>query len=468
VKPLTLRSALTLIYTGILTLLLAGLGFVYYRVLAFHLDRDATADLRKITSGIRGYIRFDDGVPVLAYDRTDPDEAAFVREATRYYEVYDANSGRVLAQSAALKALGARDTMSDAQTSRGRPQIHDIHTSDGRIRIASSVISPGPGAQYLLRVGVPLDSVDGPLSRFRRLLVWSVVVGLLVAALTGRWMARSALAPFVRLAAATRTISVADLHKRLPIRGAGDEIDEVVEAFNDTLARLEHAVNDMRQFSAALAHELRTPLAALRGEAELALLGPRSPEDYRRTFTSQLEEFDKLARLITQLLTLARAEAGEIALARTPVDLGAIAAAVVEQLEPVAQARDVALACERADGCVVNGDPEWLEQLLINLLDNAIKFTPGHGRVAASASRENGAVRLAVRDTGIGIPADAVPHLFERFYRVDPARTPHADGAGLGLALVKWIADRHGSSIAVASEPGAGTTVTVSFPISGN
>src|SRR6185295_15159407 len=234
---------------------------------------------------------------------------------------------------------------------------------------------------------------------------------------------------------------------------------------NETLGRLDQAVGEMKQFSAALAHELRTPLAVLRGKTEFALLHPRTPEEYRRGLTSQLEELDALARLITQILTLARAEAGEIPLAREPVDLSALGAAVVEQLEPVAQAAAVDLACEAPDDVVVTGDRGWLERLLLNLLDNAIKFTPARGRILLRVSRENGAARLEVRDTGVGIAAEALPHLFERFYRVDPARSRHPDGSGLGLALAEWIADRHGATIAVASRPGDGSTFTVRLPL---
>jgi heavy metal sensor kinase len=465
VTRLTLRTTLTMVYTGILALLLTTLGFAYYQVLALHLDLDATDDLEKMTGGMHGYLRFDRGVPALAYDRTDQVEAAFIAEATRYYQVYDANTGHLLVQSPGFDPLGLHYTSSEVQALRSDPRVYDLHTEAGRIRISRSLMSPAPGQAYLLQVGLPLDPMDGALDRFLRLLLWSVPIGLLVAVVTGRWMAGRALAPLARLAAATRAISVADLSQRLPVRGAGDELDEVVDAFNGTLTRLEQAVGEMKQFSAALAHELRTPLAVLRGETELALLQARSPEDYRRRLTDQLEEFDKLTRLINQLLTLARAEAGEIPLARERVDLAALGVTLVEQLEPVAQAGDVHLACEVSGTVVVAGDAGWLERLLLNLLDNAIKFTPSHGRIVVRVRCENGDARVDVSDTGAGIAADALPHLFERFYRVDPARSTRADGAGLGLALARWIADRHDATITVTSRPGEGSTFTVRLPL---
>ena len=272
--------------------------------------------------------------------------SAFIEKATRYYQIYDANDGRLLLQSPALEPLGLHYIPAEVQAFRESPRVYEMRTDQGRLHISSSVITPTPGEAYLLQVGVSLDRADLALERFERLLLLSVPLGLLAVIVAGRWMVGRALAPLVRLAAATRTISVANLQQRLPVRGAGDELDEVSLAFNDLLARQEQAIGEMRQFSAALAHELRTPLAVLRGETELALRRPGPLEEQRRRLTSQLEEFDKLSRLIGRLLTLARAESGEIPIARARVDLAACAVSIVEQLEPVAEARQIALSCE--------------------------------------------------------------------------------------------------------------------------
>jgi heavy metal sensor kinase len=263
------------------------------------------------------------------------------------------------------------------------------------------------------------------------------------------------------MAAATRKIDVAALEQRIALRGANDELDEVAHAFNETLARLQQAIGEMRQFSAAIAHELRTPLAVMRGQTELALMQARTAEDYRRALTDQLEELDRLSRLVSQLLTLARAEAGEIPLAHSPVDLSALASSIVEQLDPVAQAKAVNLAVETSGPAIVLGDAGWLERLLLNLLDNAIKFTPGGGRISVRVTNEATEAVLEVQDTGVGIVPEALPHLFERFFRGDPARSAVSEGAGLGLALVKWIADRHGATVSVDSQPNEGTTFVV-------
>jgi heavy metal sensor kinase len=284
---------------------------------------------------------------------------------------------------------------------------------------------------------------------------------LFAAILAGRWMATVALDPLLRFASAARRIDVTNLQQRLPVRGVHDELDDVAHAFNETLARLEDAVGEMRQFSTALAHELRTPIAALRGEIELAAMEPGAGDAYRRSAASQLEELDKLKRLIDQLLTLARAESGQIPLSRANVDLGALATSVVDEVELVAQAAGLELHCQAADGIVVQGDAEWLERLLLNLLDNAFKFTPRGGRVLVRVSADEGQARLDVTDTGIGMPPEVVSRVFERFYRADPARSSSAQGVGLGLSLVKWIADRHDGAVQASSGPGGGSTFSV-------
>ena len=463
-KPLTLRTRLTLLHAGVLTLLFVALGFAYYQAFARQLDIDADARLSEITSGVHGYLQFRDGMPVLDYDQDDPTQVAFIEEATRYYQVYDLKTGRLLVQSPALEPAGLQYTPTEVRAFASQPRVQEVQTDRRRIRFSNSLISPGDGETYLLQVGVALDQMTAALDRFLGLLFWSVPAAILVAAFTSRWFAGRALVPLARLATATRTIDVADLRHRLPLRGAHDELDQVAQAFNDVLARLEHAVSEMKQFSTAIAHELRTPLAALRGETELALIQARSPDEHRRGLENQLETLDRLARLISQLLTLARAEAGDIPLARDTVDLAALAGTIVEQLEPVAQARNITLVCEAPPHVSIIGDAGWMERLLLNLLDNALKFTPERGRIVVRVVPEAESIRLDVDDTGTGVSPDLLPHLFERFYRSEPGPAAHAGGVGLGLRLVKWIADRHNATIDVVSRPGHGSTFTLKFP----
>jgi heavy metal sensor kinase len=345
------------------------------------------------------------------------------------------------------------------------PGVEDLQTDRGRLRMQSSLIRTVPGETYLLQVGEPLDRLDRAIARFDRQLLWWLGAGLVIAGLVGHWMAGRALGSLSRLARTMRTIDITNLQQRVAVRGAQDELDEVAHAFNLALERVEHAVGEMRQFSAALAHELRTPLAVLRGETELALTQALPPEKLREKLAIQLDEFDRLTRLVNQILTLARAEAGEIALAKEPVDLAALSVSIADQLETVAGARGVGLTCEASGSVMVTGDAGWLERLLLLLLDNAIKFTPAGGHISLRLSGANGTARLDVSDTGAGIPPESLPRIFEPFYRGDPARSRDTEGAGLGLALARWIVDHHGGTVGVTSRLAEGSTFTVRLPL---
>jgi heavy metal sensor kinase len=420
--------------------------------------------VKELTDGLHGYLRFDSDLPRVEHNTEDGDQAAFVQEATRYLRMYDVGTGRLLFQSTGIASMGLLLTPEQVRANRAHLRPFDVATQYGRVRIANSAIRDRLGREYLVQVGVSLNTMDAALRRYRDLLLWLLPAALLVSVAVSWWLAAFALRPLTVLAADAREIDVRTLERRVPTRGVQDELEDVATAFNDTLGRLEHSVGEMRQFSAALAHELRTPLAALRGEIELALRQSSRNADEQSRLASQIEELDRLARLIDQILTLARAESGQIRLTFAPVDVGALAASLVEQLEPVAQARTIDLRCERNGTVMVKGDAGWLQRLLLNLLDNAIKFTREGGQVVLRVSHEAGRARIDVRDTGIGMPPDVMPHVFERFFQADPARSSVNDGAGVGLSLVKWIVDRHEGTISVNSRVGEGSTFTVRLP----
>ena len=461
---LRFQTRLILFSTVTFAVLLTVLSFVSYRLLARQLDRDATADLIELTNGLHGYLRFERGLPLIAFDEKDADQVAFVHDATRYYQIYDGADGSLLVESQGFEPLGLHFTPDEVRGFLHDPRTYDIQTAYGRLRISNSPISPSSGRRYLLQVGTSLHPMDDALSLYVHLMLWCALPSLLVVVLAGWWMSRTAVAPLTALAVEARRVSIGTLDRRLSTRGAGDQLDAVATAFNETLARLESAVGEMRQFSSALAHELRTPLTALRGEIELALLRSQTDSERRTSATSQIEEIDKLTRLINQLLTLARAESGQIPLAHESVDLSALAAEVTEQLEPVAHVKALQMQCVADQRVTVTGDHGWLERCLLNLLDNAIKYTPPGGRVSVRVSRDGDHARVEVCDTGVGMSPDVVQHIFERFYRVDPARSSAVEGSGLGLSLVKWIVDRHEGRIQVRSGPGNGSTFAIWLP----
>ena len=463
-RPLTLRIKLTLFYSITVSVLLTGFALIYYRALSIGLNRDLTQEVIDRTSGLRGYLRFEEGLPAFAYDPNDPDEASFISTATRYYQVYEIRSGTLLAESDGLRASGVQYSPQDlARYAQGAPTLIDLQTDQGKLRLRNEAV-PAEGDTYLLVVGASMETMEDTLNSFLKALAWLIPSGVLLAGIASWFMAGKALQPVAALGKAASEIAVSSLDRRLPVRGTSDELDQLAAEFNDTLSRLEKAVAEMKQFTASISHELRTPLAVLRGEAEVALMQANSTEQYRRVLASQLEEFEKLSRMINQLLTLARAESGEVAIAHEPVNMSSMTRSLAEQLEPVAASKDISLSCACEPDVILPGDASWVERIILNLADNAIKFTPPGGHVWINVSSGRGSAILEVADDGIGIAPEAVPHVFERFYRADPSRANRADGAGLGLSLVKWAVDQHHGTIHLESVPAGGTHVTVELP----
>jgi len=418
--------------------------------------------LGELAAGLRGYVVVDQGTARLQYHPQDPEEASFVGRATRYLQLYDLATGRLLLQSRALErehlVLGARELAAHAAGG-----FDDVVAGGSVLRLHDVWLQDAHGRAYLLRVGLSLDAAAAVLNHFLAMLLVAVPAGVGASALGGWLMARLALRPIERVRAAAEDIGISRLDRRLPLRGTGDEIDRLAAAFNATFDRLSEAVARMRHFAAAISHELRTPLLVLRGEAEVALRHGASAGECREVLASQLEEFERLTRLINQFLTLALADAGEIPLDRRSVDLGALVRRLVADLEPLAEQRGLRLSAETRDELRVCGDDQWLERLVLNLLDNALRYTLAGGSVRAAVFRDGPRAALEVADTGIGIPADALPHVFERFYRA--GRPGRREGAGIGLALVRWIADAHGGTVAVASQAGVGSRFRVTLPL---
>lgn len=461
---LTLRARLAAISTIVFGVLVAALSVGSYVILARTMDAELTARLVELTDGLHGYLRFEPDAATVEFDAADDDQATFVHEATRYYQVYDAKDGRLLAQSSGFAPLGLELTPAEVHAYLETPAAFDITTEYGRLRISNDVGTSSGERRYLLQVGISLVPMDQALKHYRDLLVWRVSPALLVAVLAYWWFSALALRPLSQLAASVREIDVTSLDRRLPVRGAHDELDYVATAFNDALARLEQAVADMRQFSAAMAHELRTPLASLRGGIELSLRDRGKSETEQIALASQIEDIDRLTRLVDRILTLARAESGQIRLTMVPLDVGELAATLVDQIEPIAAARSIDLRCERTKA-IVNGDAAWLQQMLLNLLDNALKYTNANGVVNVRVSTDGAAARIEVQDTGIGLSPDDTRQVFERFFRADRARSSASEGVGLGLSLVQWIAAQHRGSVTVDSRVGEGSTFTVILPI---
>lgn len=315
----------------------------------------------------------------------------------------------------------------------------------------------------VLQVARDEQETELALRQLVTLMAIAIPTTLVLAVAGGLFLAARALDPIDRITRTAAQISAESLERRLGLPGQ-DEVGRLAATFDRMLDRLEAAFQRQRQFTADASHERRTPLTLLTSTADVALERPRSAAAYREVIASMREDARRMNQLLGELLTLARADAGQELIDRESLDLATLASEIVLVLQPLAQSRAVQLVSLAPASVTIVGDQTRLTQLLTNLVDNGLKYTSPGGTVTVSVERESDQAVLRVADTGSGIADEHLPHLFERFYRVDKARSRAEGGAGLGLAICQWIVQVHGGDITVASELGRGTTFTVRLP----
>jgi heavy metal sensor kinase len=321
------------------------------------------------------------------------------------------------------------------------------------LRDATTVPLRDAGATRLLLVASSLDGVDDSVDRLQLLLLLAVPCALAVAGAGGWLLARKALLPVARMTSQAGAIGADRLNERVSVPPASDELARLAETLNAMLDRIERGVADQRRFVGDASHELRTPLAIMQAELEVGLRGMPLPADAR----------ELLASIVEDLLTLAHVDEGRLELLPGPVDLAELCAAVTAKLRGIADAKGLELAVD-GGGVEVVGDHARLAQVVTNLVDNAVKYTAPGGRVRLQVRGEDGTAAVSVRDTGPGIPPEALPRVFDRFFRLDAARSRAQGGSGLGLAICKEIVEAHGGRIWAESTLGQGSTFTISLP----
>ena len=310
----------------------------------------------------------------------------------------------------------------------------------------------------------PLDSVAAQLEALRHVFYIALPLAVLIAAAGGFLLAHKSIAPVISISEQAEAITDRNLHTRLTSPGARLEFARLTAVINELLARLDLSFERMRDFMADASHELRTPLAIIRGEADVALSHNRQPAEYRESLAIVQDEARRLTRLVEDLLNLARADAGHQQLKPEELYLNDLLEECCRSAQALARQKGVRLVAPEAPDISLRGDPELLRRLIANLLDNAIRYTPEGGAVEAKLTSAGDAAELTVSDTGVGIPPESLGRIFERFYRVDKSRSRAEGGFGLGLSIVKWIAEAHEGRIAVSSRPHQGATFTVTLP----
>jgi two-component system, OmpR family, heavy metal sensor histidine kinase CusS len=453
----TLRSRLTLWNSIVILALLVANMAAIRAGLQFSLGRMVNEFLNEeLDSAVQDYYRFGDAPEPLhdIYNR----QAARHPRRRLFVQLIDEHARLAWSSEQSPPA----DTLPASDVAFGKP------VTVGELRIVCRQVA-GRGHQAMtLRVGCWLGRAQADMNRFTEMLLVTGLVLLLIAPLGGYLLAGRATRPIARIIRVTNRLHPAQLDERLPIRGTGDELDQLSQTINHFLDRIAAYLRQSREFTANAAHELRSPLTALQSSLEIALNADRTTEEYKEVLSVLLEECGQMRVLVNQLLLLAEEDAGRLRLHSQALRLDQIIANSLEMFQAVAEAADVELLARRLEPVMIHGDGNRLWQVVNNLIDNAIKFTPAQGRVSVDFHLDDDRHEcvLEVSDTGAGIDPQDLPHIFERFYQGDKARPREGSsrGLGLGLSICQAVVAAHGGTIEVASTLGHGATFTVRLP----
>jgi two-component system heavy metal sensor histidine kinase CusS len=389
-----------------------------------------------------------------------------VRRFSRYYVRISAR-GEPLIETMGMAEILPVNVFPLAIPEQAEPtRASSYVAADGRqfLLLSAWAQSSAPvGGRREMQIAIDNSGRELIRGNYRRSMAWTVLLGTLSSALAASAIARRGMRPLHEIASRARGISASQLHERIRSSRWPAELVDVASAFDEMLERLERSFTQLSQFSADLAHELRTPINNLMGEAEVALRRARSGAEYARMIESSLEELGRVSGMIDSMLFLARAEGAETPLQLATLELSRELEVVREFYDALAEQRGVSVSC--SGGGTLRADPSLLRRAIGNLLSNALEHTPAGGHIGLCAQAGPSSVEVQVQDTGCGVEAEHLPRLFDRFYRVDRARSGERRGTGLGLALVKSIVELHGGSASIRSIPGLGTSVLLHFPV---
>jgi two-component system OmpR family sensor kinase len=460
----SIGAKLTFWYTGILCLTLLVLGILAYGLLTYSLSRDIDAALHGVAQAIADQAQKSGRTPI------PPDLDELFRRffgfspANPYFEMLTP-WGRPRSAPPPPPPLGiSPQALKNAL--HGVPTFETLKGSGPYpVRVLIMPVLTAGQVTNVVQVGISLENMYSTLRRFVLIMAALFPLGLLLAGGGGWLLARRALRPVDHMTRAAQRISGEHLTERLLETGTGDELDRLARTLNEMLTRLDESFRQVRQFSADASHELQTPLTILKGEMEVALRSGRTPGEYQQVLKSSLEEIERISRLVEGLLLLARADSGVLRMDHKPVDLDELLAEVAAQMQKKANDKGLSLHLEDLAPVTISGDRDQLHRLFINLMDNAIKYTPTGGSISLSLGKEDCQAQISVTDTGIGLSEAEQARIFTRFYRAAEARSQSGGGAGLGLCIAQSIAEAHGGKIQVHSSPGQGSTFSVVLPV---
>ncbi|MBP1660591.1 MAG: integral rane sensor signal transduction histidine kinase [Candidatus Aminicenantes bacterium] len=449
----SIKFRLTVWYLVVIAVLLVVFSTVSYRLLSNNLYRNLNKQLQARGQELQRSVRI------------EGDNIFFDQNVEEMVLIYEAD-GKLSAR------LGPNVQFSNIgpavqQALFGDPSFVSAETENGPdVRLYVVPLNVNSQRRVAMAIGRVPNDILNMLGIFRIVILNSSVLLLVLAGVGGWFLAGRTLKPVERITDIARGIGESDLSRRIDVE-TDDELGRLASTLNGMIARLEEAFIKQRQFVADASHELRTPLAVIQAESSLVLEKPRDQEQYRRSLELVSQEVSYMSEVVSKLLLLARSDAGSEQLNIQDVDVAALLAELGQDLEALAQEKDLTLSFGPMDGLTVRGDRVRLRQLFMNILDNALRYTPGGGTIAGSVVRRDGQAVVSVTDTGIGIPEEHLPFIFDRFYRVDKARTNREGGTGLGLSIATSIARMHGGTIEVESAVGTGTTFRILLPLAG-
>jgi heavy metal sensor kinase len=464
VNTRSLRFRITAWYAGLLAGALLIFGVSVYlgleRYLYWDLQRTLGSDCRTIATQLLAQHPF---------KRTDWLE----NEITEAYAP-EANSHFIRVMQEGVGVLYISGTPKDGAfdpsevplpNEEEKTRSRKIGLGGGRQLLIDSLQSTAPdGSKFVIESGVPYHQIEVVLHGL--LVTFAIYMPFIIslAVVSGYWLMRRSLQPVDEITKRAEGITSTNLSERLPVIRTGDELERLSSSLNRMIERLDQAFQHVNRFSADASHELRTPLTILQLELEGIAQSHRLNPSLTDQIGSALEETHRMSHIVENLLAISRLDAGEVKMDKTPLDLGDLAASTAEQMRLLAEEKSIFFRTNVANGICVEGDRSRLQQVIVNLVANAIKYTQEGGEVEVSVRRDGDTAVLEVADNGAGISAHALPHVFERFYRADKARSRNSGGAGLGLAIVKAICTAHGTEIKVSSEEGHGSRFTVALP----
>jgi heavy metal sensor kinase len=459
--PKHIRTRLTLWYVLVLAALLVFYSAGTSLLLVWHLKQQLGVHAIEDLETVEGLLYFGaDGKLHLRDDYHNHSESKLVQE--RLLEILSPD-GEVLYRNDRLgnRALGARPFSEEGV---GGYSERSLRMSDGtRVRLVSRRHNLD-GHPVLIRLAYSEEPIWQHLEGMVLVFLLALPVALALAGIAGYTLAQRALAPVEDMALKAERITSERLHERLAAQNDDDELGHLARVFNSTLGRLEQSFEQLRRFTSDASHELRTPLAAIRSVGEVGLQKDGSREEYRDIIGSMLEETNRLTRLVDALLTISRADAGQIDLQRSPIAVLDLLRESTELLGVLMEEKKQRLILDGDGDAMIEGDRVFLRQALVNLVHNAVKHSPIGGSISVSAWKKADSVELQVADSGPGIPLEHQGRVFDRFYRVDSSRSSAAGGAGLGLAIARWVVEAHGGEIRLRNSAEGGCVFGILLP----